>query len=85
MPRRALVAALLLCIAASVDAGQKRSYAAKQDFRAGHPCPATGLSKGPCPGYVIDHVVPIKRGGPDAAGNMQWQTIEEGRAKDKWE
>ena len=33
------------------------------------------------PGYVVDHVIPLKRGG-DAPWNMQWQTIAEGKAKD---
>jgi hypothetical protein len=37
------------------------------------------------PGYVIDHIVPLKRCGPDTPSNMQWQTIEDARAKDKWE
>ena len=37
------------------------------------------------PGYVIDHVIPLKRGGADAPANMQWQTREDARAKDKWE
>jgi 5-methylcytosine-specific restriction endonuclease McrA len=26
------------------------------------------------PGYVADHVIPLKRGGADASWNMQWQT-----------
>jgi hypothetical protein len=34
---------------------------------------------------VIDHVVPLKRGGEDAPENMQWQTIEDAKAKDKIE
>ena len=50
-----------------------------------HPCPATGLTSGRCPGYVKDHIVPLACGGPDAVSNMQWQTVGEGRAKDKWE
>ena len=37
------------------------------------------------PGYVIDHINPLACGGADAIGNMQWQTIAEGKAKDKWE
>jgi hypothetical protein len=34
---------------------------------------------------MIDHVVPLKRGGPDAPENMQWQTREDAKAKDKVE
>jgi hypothetical protein len=82
---RALVGALMLCVSLPSDAGHKRSYSAKQDFRSSHPCPATGHTKGPCPGYVIDHVIPLKRGGQDAAGNMQWQTKEDAKRKDRWE
>ena len=37
------------------------------------------------PGYVIDHIVPLKKGGCDCPGNMQWQTIEAAKAKDKVE
>jgi len=36
-------------------------------------------------GYVIDHVVPLACGGADAPSNMQWQTVAEGKAKDKTE
>ena len=50
-----------------------------------HLCPSTGNSSGSCPGYVVDHVKPLKRGGADAPSNMQWQTVEEGKQKDKWE
>jgi hypothetical protein len=34
---------------------------------------------------VIDHVVPLKRGGADAPTNMQWQTVTAAKAKDKVE
>jgi len=37
------------------------------------------------PGYVVDHIVALKRGGADAPSNMQWQTVEEAKAKDRWE
>ncbi len=57
----------------------KRSQAAKNDFKklSGYP---NGRS-----GYVIDHIKPLKEGGCDCPENMQWQTKEEGKAKDKWE
>ena len=35
--------------------------------------------------HVIDHIIPLKRGGADAPSNMQWQTKEAAKAKDKWE
>jgi hypothetical protein len=62
-----------------------RSGHAKGDFRKSHPCPATGNTSGKCPGHVIDHVTPLKRGGVDAPSNMQWQSTEEATRKDKWE
>jgi hypothetical protein len=60
-----------------------RSAKAKDDFRKSHPCPSTGKSTGACPGYVIDHVEPLKRGGADAPSNMQWQTKSQAKNKDK--
>ena len=63
----------------------ERSEAAKNTFKREHPCPATQQPKGPCPGYVIDHVIALKRGGADSPSNMQWQTVEEAKAKDRVE
>ena len=62
-----------------------RSGPAKRRFKRQQPCPSTGRSTGRCPGYVIDHIKPLKRGGADAPGNMQWQTKEAAKAKDRWE
>jgi hypothetical protein len=62
----------------------KRSAAAKYEFELSHPCPITGTA-GKCPGYVIDHVMPLACGGADAPSNMQWQTKEAAKAKDRWE
>lgn len=63
----------------------ERSHAATDQFRKSNPCPATGKTSGACPGYVIDHVIPLYRGGPDAPANMQWQSQQEAKAKDKIE
>jgi hypothetical protein len=50
-----------------------------------HPCPSTGKTYGACKGYVVDHIVPLKRGGADTPSNMQWQTTAAAKAKDKIE
>ncbi len=63
----------------------KRSEAVKDSFKRLHPCPSTGKTSGACPGYVIDHIVPLCASGPDAAYNMQWQTREQSKEKDRWE
>jgi len=62
-----------------------RSSTARASFRKANLCPSTGKTSGACKGYVIDHVHPLKRGGADSPGNMQWQTIEAARAKDRVE
>ncbi len=56
-----------------------RSSKAKAEFRK-----QTGYPHGR-PGYVIDHRIPLSRGGSDSPSNMQWQTKEEAKAKDHWE
>ena len=61
----------------------KRSQSAKVEFKRERP--GTGARRGPCKGYVIDHIKALACGGADAPTNMQWQTVAEGRAKDKWE
>jgi len=65
--------------------GHKRSHVAKNDFKKQNPCPSNGNNQGPCPGYVIDHIIPIVCNGDDTPSNMQWQSISEGKAKDRWE
>ncbi len=63
----------------------KRNPEAKRAFQKSHPCPSTGKHSGACPGYVVDHVKPLKRGGADSPANMQWQTKAAAKAKDKTE
>ena|SRR5258708_25177979 len=62
-----------------------RSPHARTEFKKDNPCPLTGRTHGACPGYVIDHVKPLKRGGADRPSNMQWQTKAAAKEKDKWE
>jgi hypothetical protein len=70
----------LLCLGA-----QARDPAQVRAFRKSHPCPATGKAAGACPGYVVDHRLPLCAGGADAPANMQWQALAESKLKDKRE
>lgn len=50
----------------------KRSSKPITAFKKLWACPSTKLKTGPCPGYAIDHVIPLACGGADAVYNMQW-------------
>jgi len=57
----------------------KRSASARADFMR-----RTGYPKGR-KGYVVDHIVPVECGGADVPSNMQWQTVQEAKTKDRSE
>lgn len=80
-----ILAASLLAAAPPSDAKVARSARAKAEFRMANPCPSTGKVRGACPGYVVDHVLPLCGGGPDEPSNMRWQTVEDGKLKDREE
>jgi hypothetical protein len=71
--------------AACAIAKQPRSSAVKAEFQRANPCPANGGLHGACPGYIKDHIIPLCAGGPDRASNMQWQTVEDAKVKDRAE
>lgn len=68
-------------------AAPSRDHAARAAFIRSTPCPATGSPKAhhACPGYVVDHIVPLCAGGPDRPENMQWQSVEDAKVKDREE
>lgn len=76
---------LALCLVVSSVWGGERSAAARAAFVRENPCPAVGAEGRRCPGYVVDHVVPLCLGGEDAPRNMQWQAVREAREKDREE
>ena len=78
-----LAAALMPFVAVAADS--QRSLKAEVVFRLAHPCPATAQPYGECTGYVIDRIIPHICGGAEDPANMQWQTVAEAQAKDKWE
>lgn len=57
----------------------KRSASQKKAFMK-----SSGFPKGR-KGWVVDHIIPLKKGGCDCPSNMQWQTKAEAKEKDKWE
>jgi hypothetical protein len=63
----------------------KRNSSVPRQFQREHPCPSTGLQTGPCPGYIQDHIVPLRRGGADTVDNLQWEKTAEAKAKDRLE
>jgi hypothetical protein len=73
-----LVALVLLAGIVATEAAP-RSHAARDAFmkQTGHP---HGW-----PGHVVDHIVPLCAGGPDTPENMQWQTVEAAKEKDRYE
>lgn len=85
MFRVLLLGSLILCVATPASAAQHRSAAAIAHFKKAHPCPSTQATRGPCPGWVIDHVKALACGGADDPANMAWQTVAEAKAKDRWE
>lgn len=81
--RAALFVAALALLATCMAHAVPRSTAAKAAFKRASPCPATGQTRGPCPGYIVDHVHPLCAGGADAPSNMQWQTAGDAKRKDR--
>jgi hypothetical protein len=67
-----------------------RSVVRIAEFRSIHPCPVTGKSVGSCPGWSIDHIIPLACGGCDKVFNMQWlpnyiKNTSNKYSKDRWE
>jgi hypothetical protein len=81
-----LTLAALVCIASTaIHAAELRSSKARSEFKRTNTCPSTSKTSGACPGYIVDHIQALKHGGADDPSNMQWQTVEAAKAKDKWE
>lgn len=75
----------LLAVAPLAEGKTPRGWRAPMEFKNTVPCPSTGTVGLPCPGYVMDHIIPLACDGPDTPENLQWQRIEDAKAKDKVE
>lgn len=60
---------------ADTGVGWYESKSPKREFEK-----KTGYPNGR-PGYVVDYIVPLGKGGADTIQNMQWLTIEQARAR----
>lgn len=63
------------------DGATLRSTRVINAFKKQWACPSTGKHTGACPGWAIDHIVPLDCGGIDAVWNMQWLPDEIKSAK----
>lgn len=76
-----LAALLLAVLITASSTANARSAAQVNRFRQLAPCPVTGLSKGTCPGWQVDHITPLCAGGADHPSNLQWITLADHRFK----
>jgi hypothetical protein len=85
MPRRALLFLLSALLPFGAQAEYARSKKALRAFVNQQACPSTGLHRLPCPGWQIDHIIPLKCLGLDDPENLQWLTIAEHKEKTRRE
>lgn len=53
-----------------------RSTSVLRAYQKLHPCPATGKTSGACPGWAINHVIPLAKGGCDSVINLMWVPVQ---------
>ena len=68
----------------------KRSTAVLNAFKRAHPCPANGQTSGACPGWAINHTIPLACGGCDSVANLDWmpdqiKSCAADWCRDRWE
>jgi hypothetical protein len=69
----------------SVAAAGERSPALRAEFMRQQPCPSTGATRGPCPGWQVDHIEALVCGGRDELRNLQWLQVRQHREKTRVE
>lgn len=72
---------VLAALLAAPSAWAERSAAERAAFVRATPCPATGLRRGACQGWEVDHILPLCAGGADHRSNMQWIRADDHRFK----
>jgi len=74
-----IVLALQMALVVAIVSADTRHAATVRAFHR-----QTGYPHGR-PGYVVDHVIPLCAGGPDAPPNLIWQPVAESYVKDGFE
>lgn len=79
----AVVALLAFAIYSMPAGATDRSRALRAEFQRLNHCPSTGKPRGPCPGWQVDHAVPLCLAGPrgDTISNLRWISVDAHRAK----
>ena len=85
LDRSQLLALVLAGSAALAAAAADRSPTLRAEFMRQNPCPATGATRGACPGYQVDHREALICGGRDELQNLQWLSVDEHKAKTRVE
>lgn len=70
--------------ARNADGSIKRSTAVLNAFKRIHPCPANGMTTGACPGWALNHVIPLACGGCDSVANLDWMPNEIKSCAEPW-
>lgn len=68
----------------NADGSIKRSSTVTKRFQQIHPCPSTGKTDGACPGWAMNHVIPLACGGCDEVSNLDWMPDEIKSCKEPW-
>jgi hypothetical protein len=89
VPQQEALAALAVTLRLA-DGSIRRRADVLAAFKRQHPCPANGATTGACPGWAMDHIVPLVCGGCDEVSNLQWLPNQIKSAagiypKDRWE
>jgi len=56
----------------NADGTAKRSQKVLNEYKKLHPCPSTGMTFGACPGWALNHAIPLACGGKDIVINLIW-------------
>ena len=80
----ATVAAATSVVAAppSKERRTLRTLTPRAEFVQLNPCPANGRAVAACPGYIIEHAIPLCAGGRDTADNLVWRRASDARRRE---